>query len=62
MIALVPRQGEELLWKPELQETKYSQMGGRNLRYKRGLKSTLVEEFSGLLNKHLPECQIRYAF
>lgn len=54
--------GEELLWKPELQETKYSQMGGRNLRYKRGLKSGLVGEFSELLNKHLPECQIRYAF
>ena len=28
--------GEEYLWKPELQETKYSQTGGRNLRYKRG--------------------------
>ncbi|HEX4773503.1 MAG TPA: spore photoproduct lyase family protein [Bryobacteraceae bacterium] len=54
--------GEELLWKPELQETKYSQMGGRNLRYKRGLKSGLVDEFRALLNRHLPECQIRYAF
>jgi len=54
--------GEELLWKPELQETKYSQMGGRNLRYKRGLKSELVDEFSALLTRHLPECQIRYAF
>jgi spore photoproduct lyase family protein len=54
--------GEELLWKPELQETKYSQMGGRNLRYKRGFKAGLVHEFSELLKERLPECQIRYAF
>ncbi len=54
--------GEELLWKPELQETKYSQMGGRNLRYKRGFKAGLVSEFSTLLEERLPECQIRYAF
>ena len=54
--------GEELLWKPELQETKYSQMGGRNLRYKRGFKAELVQQFSALLSERLPECQIRYAF
>jgi spore photoproduct lyase len=39
-----PPKGEELLWKPELQETKYAQTGGRNLRYKRGLKAELVTE------------------
>jgi spore photoproduct lyase len=54
--------GEQLLWKPELQETKYSQIGGRNLRYRRGLKSRLVDEFRSLMNKQLPEYQIRYAF
>lgn len=54
--------GEDLLWKPELQEIKYSQMGGRNIRYKRGFKSGLVNEFTQLLNARLPECQIRYAF
>lgn len=54
--------GEELLWKPELQETKYSQTGGRNLRYKRGLKATLVKDFVGLLGEHLPYCTVRYAF
>ena len=54
--------GEELLWKPELQEAKYSQMGGRNLRYKRGFKAGLVDSFSALLKERLPECQIRYAF
>ncbi|HYO84072.1 MAG TPA: hypothetical protein VES20_21895, partial [Bryobacteraceae bacterium] len=54
--------GEELLWKPELQETKYSQTGGRNLRYKRGFKAELVDTFTSLLNERLPECRIRYAF
>ncbi|MGI9073317.1 MAG: spore photoproduct lyase family protein [Bryobacteraceae bacterium] len=54
--------GEEYLWKPELQETKYSQTGGRNLRYKRGFKAELVQSFCGLLNQFFPECRIRYAF
>jgi spore photoproduct lyase len=54
--------GEEYLWTPELQETKYSQTGGRNLRYKRGLKGDLVDQFCTLLNAELPECRIRYAF
>lgn len=54
--------GEELLWKPDLQETKYSQTGGRNLRYKRGFKGDIVSEFCTLLAAELPECRIRYAF
>jgi spore photoproduct lyase len=54
--------GEELLWKPEAQEVKYSQMGGRNLRYKRGFKAGLVDEFCTLLEECVPECRIRYAF
>jgi len=54
--------GEEYLWKPELQETKYSQTGGRNLRYKRGFKGELVQSFCELLKQHLPECRVRYAF
>jgi hypothetical protein len=54
--------GEEYLWKPELQETKYSETGGRNLRYKRGFKAELGQSFCGLLNQFFPECRIRYAF
>lgn len=54
--------GEELIWKPELQETKFSQTGGRNLRYKRGLKSELVKDFTELHKKMLPYSEIRYAF
>lgn len=54
--------GEELLWQPDLQETKFSQTGGRNLRYKRGLKANLVTDFTNLLRKTIPWCEIRYAF
>lgn len=54
--------GEELLWRPDLQETKYSQTGGRNLRYKLGFKRGLVNEFTTMLTAHMPYCPIRYAF
>ena len=54
--------GEALLWKPEIQETKYSQTGGRNLRYKRGFKAEIVKSFIGLLSVALPYCKVRYAF
>jgi spore photoproduct lyase family protein len=54
--------GEDLLWRPELQETKYSQTGGRNLRYKSGFKAGLVRQFCELLGTRLPECRVRYAF
>jgi spore photoproduct lyase family protein len=53
---------EEVLWRPELQETKYSQTGGRNVRYKRGFKKELVDSFLDLLERKLPYCGIRYAF
>ncbi|GAB1543440.1 spore photoproduct lyase family protein [Scytonema sp. NUACC21] len=55
-------QGEEILWRPEVQEEKYSQTGGKNVRYKRGLKGKLVEQFCHQLGQQLPYCNIRYAF
>lgn len=55
-------QAEELLWQPELQETKFSQTGGKNVRYKRGLKGTLVDGLCQLLQQQMPYCNIRYAF
>jgi spore photoproduct lyase family protein len=54
--------GEELLWKPGLQETKFSQTGGKNVRYKRGFKKELVDQFIDMMHTHLPYCGIRYAF
>ena len=53
---------EEVLWIPQLQEAKFSETGGRNVRYKRGLKAQLVEDFTSLVKSHLPYCSIRYAF
>lgn len=53
---------EEVLWVPDLQEVKYSESGGRNVRYRRGFKGSLVETLINLVNKHLPYCKIRYAF
>jgi hypothetical protein len=54
--------GEDFLWKPELQETKFSQTGGKNLRYKRGFKAELVKTFLSLLEEMMPYCKVRYAF
>ncbi len=53
---------EDYLWTPELQQTKYSQTGGRNKRYKNNIKRPLVTTFTELLQQHLPYCQVRYAF
>ncbi len=53
---------EDLLWRPDLQQPKRSQTGGLNLRYRTGLKGRLVQTFRELVDRHLPECRIRYAF
>lgn len=53
---------EEVLWKPDLQEVKYSQTGGRNVRYKRGLKGGLVDTLIVMIQEKMPYCHIRYAF
>ena len=53
---------EELLWVPAIQEAKVSETGGRNVRYRRGLKGRLVSEFVDLLGRGLPGCRVRYAF
>ena len=53
---------EELLWRPELQESKESEQGGVNVRYRTGLKGRLVAEFRALLAERLPDCAVRYAF
>ena len=53
---------EALLWTPETQEAKTSQMGGANVRYRHGFKGERVREFRALLFKHMPYCPVRYAF
>ena len=55
--------GEDLIWRPDIQEYKTSQASGEQvLRYKRTLKRQLVGEFRALLAKRLPYCRVRYAF
>lgn len=54
--------GEEVLWRPDLQEAKVSENGGRNLRYQAGFKGHGVRAFIDLLARKLPYCRVRYAF
>jgi spore photoproduct lyase len=55
--------GEEILWRPDLQEHKVSQASGdRVLRYKKDLKRPLVAELKALLAERMPYCRVRYAF
>jgi len=54
--------GEELLWRPDLQQAKRSQSGQWNVRYKSTWKSRWVGQLVDLLGETLPECRVRYAF
>ena len=53
---------EEILWRPELQETKVSQYGNVNIRYKRDLKRQYINSFLDLHEYHLPWQKVRYIF
>lgn len=53
---------EELLRDPRIQESKRSQFGGINLRYKYSLKARWVNEFRMLHKEVIPWCSIRYIF
>lgn len=54
--------GEELLWKPEFQEYKTSQYGGKNIRYNHQVKKVWIDAFLKRLNNTLPWQQVRYIF
>jgi hypothetical protein len=54
--------GEELLWTPEIQESKISQYGGRNVRYKHHLKAEYIKEFREIHRNLIPWNIIRYCF
>ncbi len=53
---------EELLWRPELQETKRSQNGALNVRYRWQQKAAWLGQFLDLLEEKAPWCRVRYAF
>jgi spore photoproduct lyase len=54
--------GEELLWRPDLQQPKRSESGQLNVRYRTGTKGRWVDELTTLMGERLPECRVRYAF
>jgi spore photoproduct lyase family protein len=54
--------GEDLLWRPDLQQAKRSQSGQWNVRYKTPWKGRWVQQLVDLLAERLPECRVRYAF
>jgi len=54
--------GEELLWTPDIQESKISQYGGDNIRYKHNLKSNYIKEWVEIHNSIIPWNTIRYIF
>lgn len=54
--------GEDLLWRPDLQQVKRSQSGQWNVRYKSPWKGRWVNELTDLIAVKLPSCRVRYAF
>lgn len=54
--------GEELLWRPDIQEDKVSQYGGTNIRYKHNLKDDYIRAFKSLHQLIIPWNTIRYIF
>ena len=54
--------GEDLLWRPDIQEGKISQYGGENIRYKHGLKAQYIKQWTELHDKIIPWNTIRYIF
>jgi spore photoproduct lyase len=54
--------GEDLLWTPEIQESKISQYGGANIRYKRGRKAKYIYQWRDLHDEMIPWNKIRYIF
>ena len=53
---------EELLWTPATQQAKWSQTGGRNVRYRNGFKGERVRELTDLIAARTPWLRVRYAF
>ena len=54
--------GEDLLWRPDIQEQKISSYGSVNLRYRHDLKAQYIKQFIELHNEIIPWNTIRYIF
>jgi spore photoproduct lyase len=54
--------GEDLLWTPQIQESKTSQYGGDNIRYKASIKKSFINDFKDVHDFIIPWNEIRYIF
>lgn len=54
--------GEDLLWRPDIQEVKTSSYGGKNIRYEREFKKRFINEFKSIHQQIIPWNTIRYIF
>ena len=54
--------GEDLLWRPVIQENKISQYGGKNIRYALEHKAEWINEWRALHDRVIPWNTIRYIF
>ncbi|MCH1867991.1 spore photoproduct lyase family protein [Nocardioides sp. CFH 31398] len=54
--------GEDLLWRPDLQEGKTSHTGQENVRYRARWKRVWIDRLVAMIDEELPECRVRYAF
>jgi spore photoproduct lyase len=54
--------GEELLWRPDIQENKISSNGQLNIRYEHKLKADYIYQFRALHDLLIPWNTIRYIF
>jgi hypothetical protein len=53
---------DQMLWRPDIQETKDSQYAPDNIRYERNLKKRMVEKFTELYSEYFDPTNIRYIF
>ncbi|WP_299053668.1 spore photoproduct lyase family protein [uncultured Nocardioides sp.] len=54
--------GEDLLWRPDLQEAKTSHSGQENVRYRARWKRVWTDRLVAMIDEELPGCRVRYAF
>ena len=53
---------QALLWKPAIQEIKFSEYVAENIRYQWQLKRTMIDEFKALYSEFFDLSNIRYIF
>ena len=54
--------GEDLLWDESIQESKVSEYGGENIRYKHDEKKEFIRTFETIHNQIIPWNELRYIF